>query len=98
MAHSLSGNTGSLSILAGAQNGISGEEARILRGLRAGIDGAYQELIDRYEQPIFNMVYRLLGNQTDACDVVQEVFLKVFRSVHSFREQSSYVPGSIALR
>jgi len=89
MAHSLSGNTGSLSILAGAQNGISEEEARILRGLRAGIEGAYQELIDRYEQPIFNMVYRLLGNQTDACDVVQEVFLKVFRSVHSFREQSS---------
>src|SRR3954465_2391719 len=89
MAHSFSGNSGSLSILAGAQSGISEEEARILRGLRAGIDGAYQELIDRYEQPIFNMVYRLLGNQTDACDVVQEVFLKVFRSVHSFREQSS---------
>src|SRR5437588_1003539 len=89
MAHSLSGNSGSLSILAGAQNGISEEEARVLRGLRAGIDSAYQELIDRYEQPIFNMVYRLLGNQTDACDVVQEVFLKVFRSVHSFRQQSS---------
>jgi RNA polymerase sigma-70 factor, ECF subfamily len=89
MAHSLSGNSGSLSILAGAQNGLSEEEARILRGLRAGIDGAYQELIDRYEQPIFNLVYRLLGHQTDACDVVQEVFLKVFRSVHSFREQSS---------
>jgi RNA polymerase sigma-70 factor (ECF subfamily) len=89
MAHSLSGKSGSLSILAGAQNGISEEEARILRGLRAGIESAYQELIDRYEQPIFNMVYRLLGNQTDACDVVQEVFLKVFRSVHSFREQSS---------
>lgn len=89
MAHSLSGNSGSLSILAGAQNGISEEEARILRGLRAGIDSAYQELIDRYEQPIFSTVYRLLGNQTDACDVVQEVFLKVFRSVHSFREQSS---------
>src|SRR6476620_8540654 len=85
MAHSLSGNTGSLSILAGAQNGISEEEARILRGLRAGIDDAYQELIHRYEQPIFNMVYRLLGNQTDACDVVQEVFLIVY----SFREQSS---------
>src|SRR3954469_21822614 len=89
MADSLSGNTGSLSILAGARHGVLEKKARILRGLRAGIDGAYQELIDRYEQPIFNMVYRLLGNQTDACDVVQEVFLKVFRSVHSFREQSS---------
>src|SRR3954466_5268951 len=89
MAHSLSGNSGSLSILAGAQSGISEEEARILRGLRAGIDSAYQELIDRYEQPIFSMVYRLVGNQTDASDVVQEVFLKLFRSVGSFREQSS---------
>ena len=89
MAQPLSGNTGILSILAGAQNGISEEDARILRGLRAGIDDAYEELISRYEQPIYGLIYRLLGNQTDACDVVQEVFLKVFRGVNSFREQSS---------
>ena len=89
MAQSLSGNSASLSILAGAQHGISEEDARILRGLRAGIDTAYEELIERYEQPVYSMVYRLLGNQTDACDVVQEVFLKVFRGVGSFREQSS---------
>src|SRR3954468_13289760 len=89
MAQSSLGNPGSLSILAGAPNGISEEDARILRGLRSGIDSAYEELMDAYEQPIYNMVYRLLGNQTDACDVVQEVFLKIFRSVHSFREQSS---------
>src|SRR4051812_4456293 len=89
MAQSSLGNPGSLSILAGAQNGISEEDARILRGLRSGIDSAYEELMDAYEQPIYNMVYRLLGNQTDACDVVQEVFLKVFRSVGSFREHSS---------
>lgn len=89
MAQSLSGNSANLSILAGVQHGISEEDARILRGLRAGIDTAYEELIERYEQPIYSMVYRLLGNQTDACDVVQEVFLKVFRGVNSFREQSS---------
>ncbi len=89
MARSLSGNSGALSILAGAQSGISEEDARILRGLRAGIEGAYEELINRYEQPVYGMVYRLLGNQPDACDVVQEVFLKVFRGVHAFREQSS---------
>ncbi len=89
MAHPLSSNPGSLSILAGAPNGISEEDARILRGLRAGFEEAYEELIERYEQPIYAMVYRLLGNQTDACDVLQEVFLKVFRSVGSFREQSS---------
>ena len=89
MAQSSVGEPGNLSILAGARNGISESDARILRGLRAGIESAYEELMDRYEQPIYNMVYRLLGNQSDAGDVVQEVFLKVFRGVNSFREQSS---------
>ncbi len=89
MTKRLSGNGGNLSILAGAQNGISEEDARILRGLRSGVEGAYEELIERYEHPVYSMVYRLLGNQSDACDVVQEVFLKVFRGVGSFREQSS---------
>ena len=89
MARALLGNTGALSIVAGAKSGISEEDARIIRGLRAGIEDAYEELINRYEQPVYSVVYRLLGNQTDACDVVQDVFLKVFRRVTTFREQSS---------
>jgi RNA polymerase sigma-70 factor (ECF subfamily) len=80
---------GNLSILASTQNGVSDEDARILRGLRAGIESAYEELIDRYQGGVYGIVFRLLGNQNDASDVVQEVFLKVFRSVGSFRGQSS---------
>jgi RNA polymerase sigma-70 factor, ECF subfamily len=89
MGQPLFGNSGSLSILAGAQGGLSEEDARILRGLRAGIEEAYEELIARFQQPVFGMVFRLLDNQSDASDVVQDVFLKVFRNVRSFREQSS---------
>jgi RNA polymerase sigma-70 factor (ECF subfamily) len=83
------GQPGSLSILAGAQKGISEEDARILRGLRAGIEEAYEELIQRYQQPVYGIVYRLVGNEAETCDVVQEVFIKVFRGVGSFRGQSS---------
>src|SRR5579863_8699009 len=89
MPRPLLGHSGALSILAGAQAGISEEDARILRGLRAGIEEAYEELINRYEQPVYSLVYRLLASPGDASDVVQEVFLKVFRGVSSFREQSS---------
>ncbi len=89
MAQPLLGNSGSLSILTGSHAGLSEEDARILRGLRAGIEDAYEELIERYEQQLYGMIYRLLGSQTDAADVVQEVFLKVFRTINSFREQSS---------
>lgn len=82
-------STLTLSITAGAQTTLSEEDARLLRGLRAGIESAYEELLSRYQQPIYGIVYRLLGDQNDACDVVQEIFLKVFRSVHSFKERSS---------
>jgi RNA polymerase sigma-70 factor, ECF subfamily len=89
MAQPLSGTSGNLSILAGAPSGISEEDSRILRGLRAGIDEAYEELIQRFQQPVYSIVYRLLGNPDDACDVVQDVFVKIFRSVGGFREKSS---------
>jgi RNA polymerase sigma-70 factor, ECF subfamily len=89
MGRILSGNTNKLSIVAGAEVGVSDEDARILRGLRAGIEDAYEELISRYQQPVYSIVFRLLGSSSDASDVVQEVFLKVFRNVGSFRSQST---------
>jgi RNA polymerase sigma-70 factor (ECF subfamily) len=65
------------------------EDSSLLRGLRAGDEAAYETLIQRFEQPIYNIISRLLDNPADAADVVQEVFLKVFRNVASFRGDSS---------
>jgi RNA polymerase sigma-70 factor (ECF subfamily) len=65
------------------------EDSSLLRGLRAGDESAYESLIQRFEQPIYNIISRLLDNPADAADVVQEVFLKVFRNVASFRGDSS---------
>jgi len=46
-------------------------------------------LISRFQQPVYALSLRLLSGQSEACDVVQEVFLKVFRNIGSFRGQSS---------
>ncbi len=43
----------------------------------------------RFQQPVYNLALRLLNDPSDASDVVQEVFLKVFRNVGQFRGQSS---------
>jgi RNA polymerase sigma-70 factor (ECF subfamily) len=61
----------------------------LLRGLRDGAEAAYETLISGYQQPVYNLVYRLLSDPADACDVVQEVFLKVFRKIGAFRGESS---------
>jgi len=65
------------------------EEDALLTGLCHGDDLAYEILIQRYQQPVYNLVCRLMNDPSDAADIVQEVFLKVFRNIRSFRGGSS---------
>ena len=68
---------------------VSANENRLLAGLRRGDEDAFEQLVTLFERPVYNLVYRLVPDPTDAPDVVQETFLKVFRSVGAFRGQSS---------
>lgn len=65
------------------------DESVLVSELRGGLDSAYETLIDRFEVPVFNIVSRLLDDPSDASDVAQEVFLKIFRNIASFRQDSS---------
>lgn len=65
------------------------EEDALVTALREGVEEAYEILIQRYQQPVYNLVCRLLNDPSDVSDIVQEVFLKVFRNIGSFRGNSS---------
>jgi RNA polymerase sigma-70 factor (ECF subfamily) len=65
------------------------DDLRLAEALRQGSEAAYEELLHRFQQPVYALAFRLLNEPSDASDVVQEVFLKVFRNVGSFRGQSS---------
>ncbi|HUB31656.1 MAG TPA: sigma-70 family RNA polymerase sigma factor [Bryobacteraceae bacterium] len=69
--------------------GAEGEDLRLVEELRAGCESAYEELIARFQQSVYTLALRLLNDPAEAADVVQEVFLKVFRNIASFRGQSS---------
>jgi RNA polymerase sigma-70 factor (ECF subfamily) len=73
----------------GIEAQVHTEQDLLLEGLRSGSEEAYEMLIQRFQQPVYNLVYRLLNDPTETCDVVQEVFVKIFRNVGSFRGQSS---------
>jgi RNA polymerase sigma-70 factor (ECF subfamily) len=70
-------------------DGAWSEDRALATALRAGEEAAYEALILRFEQPVFGVVSRLLEDAADAPDVVQDVFLKVFRNIHQFRGDSS---------
>lgn len=70
-------------------NDSRAEDAELVAALRAGVESAYEALLLRFEQPVYNMISRLMADPADAPDVMQEVFLKVFRYIGTFRGDSS---------
>ncbi len=69
--------------------GARAEEASVVAELKAGSEEAYAWLITQYNQPIYNVIYRILNDPADAADTTQEVFIKVFRGMKHFNGESS---------
>jgi RNA polymerase sigma-70 factor (ECF subfamily) len=69
--------------------GVRAQEAGIVAELKSGSEEAYAWLIGEFHQPIFNLVYRMVNDPSDAADTTQEVFLKVFRGMKHFHGESS---------
>jgi RNA polymerase sigma-70 factor (ECF subfamily) len=65
------------------------DESAIVSELKAGSEDAFAWLIAQYSQPVYRLVYRMLDDPSDAADTTQEVFIKVFRGIRGFHENSS---------
>lgn len=53
--------------------------------LKTGDEQAFVQLMDEFQDRVFNIVISFLQNRQDAEDVTQEVFIQIFRSIHEFR-------------
>src|SRR5439155_22881315 len=62
----------------------------LLRRFAAGEREALEELFRRYRGPAYRVAYRLLGNEADALDAVQEGFVKALTHLASFQGRSSF--------
>ena len=65
------------------------KDALLVERLRQGEGDAFEELLRTYEDPVYNLVYRLLNQPVDAPDVVQEIFVKVYRNLGHFQGKST---------
>lgn len=68
---------------------IGAEEQSLVRELKAGSETAFSHLIAQYSRPVYSLIARSLRDPADAADVTQEVFVKVFRNIHSFNGEAS---------
>jgi RNA polymerase sigma-70 factor (ECF subfamily) len=62
----------------------------LIREAKAGNAKAYDELINKYRVAVYNLVFRMVRNQHEAEDLIQESFIKVYNSLHSFNEEYAF--------
>ncbi|HXT72925.1 MAG TPA: sigma-70 family RNA polymerase sigma factor [Candidatus Angelobacter sp.] len=65
------------------------DETQLVTELQSGSDTAFDWVVTYYHASVYNVIYGILADRSDAADVTQEVFLKAFRGIHGFRRGSS---------
>src|SRR5579885_1064068 len=65
------------------------DESELVTELQAGSESAFDWLVTHYHAPVFNLIVGMLGDPSDAADATQEVFLKAFKGIRTFRRSSS---------
>src|SRR4051812_41858793 len=64
-------------------------DAELVERYLAGDTAAFDEIMIRYERQIYRVCYRFVDNREDAMDLAQEVFIKAFEHLPTFRRESS---------
>lgn len=64
-------------------------EESLIRRVQARDEIAFHEMVDRYQNKVFSIIYGILRNRNDAEDIAQQVFAKIYFSIQSFDSRSS---------
>jgi RNA polymerase sigma-70 factor (ECF subfamily) len=67
----------------------STDEELVARSAGGDLD-SFNQLVVRWERPIYALAYRVIGREEEARDVVQEAFLRAYRSIGGFRGQAKF--------
>jgi len=76
---------------------IREQELHWVQQALAGDTEAFVQLIEVYQQSVYNLCYRMLGNAEDAEDAAQETFLRAFHSLRKFDQQRSFVTWLLSI-
>ena len=65
-------------------------DATLVEAAKRGDQGAFEALVRETHRSVYGLVYRLVGNHDDAADVMQEAYLRIWRSLRSFRGDAAF--------
>lgn len=70
--------------------GLSDRDTELIRAVQAGDVAAFDQLVLKHKDRLFNMVFWFLGDYQEADDCTQEIFIKIFKAIKKFRFESAF--------
>ncbi len=65
-------------------------DAALMLRVKQGDRAAFEELVEKHQQPVMNLIYRTLPDAAEAEDLAQNVFVQVFKSAHRYRASAKF--------
>src|SRR4051812_34662626 len=65
-------------------------DAALMKRVTQGDQRAFEELVEKYKQPVFNMIYRTLPDAAEAEDLAQAVFVQVYKAASRYRVEAKF--------
>ena len=70
----------------------SEDDSDLIRRCKKGDESAFEEIVRKYQQTVFNVVYHNIGHRGDVEDVAQKIFTKVYFSLSKFDDNHPFFP------
>lgn len=71
---------------------VGRKEKRLIKQVKSGNEAAFRKLYELYASYALRTAYAIIKDSTDASDVVQETFIRVYRNIHTFDQKKSFRP------
>lgn len=68
------------------------DDKALALALQSGDEAAFDEIVSRFQGRVYAVAYRVVGNREDALDVSQEVFIKVYRKIDTWKPTGGFLP------
>lgn len=69
---------------------LNDPDAALMKRVTQGDQRAFEELVEKYKQPVFNFIYRTIPDATEAEDLAQTVFVQVFKAAAKYRVEAKF--------
>ncbi|MCX7838604.1 MAG: sigma-70 family RNA polymerase sigma factor [Anaerolineae bacterium] len=73
------------------------DETLLIARAQQGDHRAFAQLVEKYQTPVYNLAYRMLGNLNDAEDAAQETFVRAYTRLNTFRREHKFVTWLLSI-